>query len=75
MKQQKKSFAAKKNLRLVEIKDAPQKWVLKNVSGGILVQDNDIRPLTESDLKVVTKRHRHPKKSVRCYSHGKSAST
>ncbi len=53
-------FAAKKNLRLVEIKDAPQKWVLKNVSGGILVQDNDIRPLTDADLKVVTKRQPTP---------------
>jgi phosphoribosylaminoimidazolecarboxamide formyltransferase/IMP cyclohydrolase len=49
-------FSAKKNLRLVEIADAPQKWVLKNVSGGILVQDADVRPLEESDLKVVTKR-------------------
>src|SRR5437868_1087992 len=49
-------FASKKNLRLVEITDAPQKWVLKNVSGGILVQDTDMRPLQESDLKVVTKR-------------------
>jgi phosphoribosylaminoimidazolecarboxamide formyltransferase/IMP cyclohydrolase len=56
----KEKFAAKKNLRLVEIKDAPQKWVLKNVSGGILVQDNDIRPLTDSDLKVVTKRQPTP---------------
>ena len=49
-------FAAKKNLRLVEIRHEPQKWVLKNVSGGILLQDNDIRPLTEADLKVVTTR-------------------
>jgi phosphoribosylaminoimidazolecarboxamide formyltransferase / IMP cyclohydrolase len=49
-------FSAKKNLRLVEIADAPQKWVLKNVSGGILVQDADVRPLQESDLKVVSKR-------------------
>ncbi len=52
----KAKFAAKKNLRLVEIRPAPQKWVLKNVSGGILVQDADLRPLRESDLKVVTKR-------------------
>ena len=52
----KAKFASKKNLRLVEIKDIPQKWVLKNVSGGILVQDADVRPLTEADLKVVTKR-------------------
>ena len=52
----KAKFAAKKNLRLVEITDAPQKWVLKNVSGGILVQDADTRVLQEADLKVVTKR-------------------
>jgi phosphoribosylaminoimidazolecarboxamide formyltransferase/IMP cyclohydrolase len=52
----KAKFAGKKNLRLVEIADAPQKWVLKNVSGGILVQDTDVRPLGDADLKVVTKR-------------------
>jgi len=49
-------FAAKKNLRLVEISHSPQKWVLKNVSGGMLVQDADLHQLQESDLKVVTKR-------------------
>jgi phosphoribosylaminoimidazolecarboxamide formyltransferase / IMP cyclohydrolase len=49
-------FAGKKNLRLVEISNAPQKWVLKNVSGGILVQDADVRPLEPSDLKVASKR-------------------
>jgi phosphoribosylaminoimidazolecarboxamide formyltransferase / IMP cyclohydrolase len=49
-------FSAKKNLRLVEVAAAPQKWLLKNVSGGILVQDADVRPLHESDLKLVTKR-------------------
>ncbi|HTR65931.1 MAG TPA: bifunctional phosphoribosylaminoimidazolecarboxamide formyltransferase/IMP cyclohydrolase, partial [Terriglobales bacterium] len=52
----KAKFAAKKNLRLVEIAPAAQKWVLKNVSGGILVQDTDVRSLTEADLKVVTRR-------------------
>ncbi len=52
----KTAFASRKNLRLLEIVPAPEKWVLKNVSGGILVQDADIRPLTESDLKAVTKR-------------------
>ena len=52
----KTKFSAKKNLRLVEVTDAPQKWVLKNVSGGMLVQDADVRPLRENDLKVVTKR-------------------
>jgi phosphoribosylaminoimidazolecarboxamide formyltransferase / IMP cyclohydrolase len=49
-------FASKKNLRLVEITPADQKWTLKNVSGGLLVQDSDIGPLRDADLKVVTKR-------------------
>jgi phosphoribosylaminoimidazolecarboxamide formyltransferase/IMP cyclohydrolase len=49
-------FATKKNLRLVEVKAGPQKWVLKNVSGGILLQDNDVRPLQDIDLRVVTQR-------------------
>jgi phosphoribosylaminoimidazolecarboxamide formyltransferase / IMP cyclohydrolase len=49
-------FASKKNLRLVEVKNAPQKWVLKNISGGILLQNVDSRPLQDIDLKVVTKR-------------------
>ena len=49
-------FAAKKNLRLVEVVPTEQKWVLKNVSGGVLLQDNDVRPLTDADLKVVTER-------------------
>jgi phosphoribosylaminoimidazolecarboxamide formyltransferase / IMP cyclohydrolase len=52
----KAKFASKKNLRLVEINDARQKSVLKNVSGGILLQDADVRPLAESDLKVVSQR-------------------
>jgi phosphoribosylaminoimidazolecarboxamide formyltransferase/IMP cyclohydrolase len=52
----KAKFAAKKNLRLVEVVPSDQKWVLKNVSGGMLVQDADARPLSEADLRVVTKR-------------------
>jgi len=52
----KAKFASKKNLRLVEVKPARQKWVLKNVSGGMLVQDMDSRALADNDLKVVTKR-------------------
>jgi phosphoribosylaminoimidazolecarboxamide formyltransferase/IMP cyclohydrolase len=47
-------FAAKKNLRLVEIHSAPLKPVLKQVSGGLLVQDADTGTVTESELKVVT---------------------
>jgi phosphoribosylaminoimidazolecarboxamide formyltransferase/IMP cyclohydrolase len=49
-------FAAKKNLRLVEVKAGPHPWVMKHVSGGMLVQDADVRPLTEADLKVVSAR-------------------
>ncbi len=49
-------FAAKKNLRLVEVKQGDHKLVMKHVSGGMLVQDADIRPLTQADLKVVTQR-------------------
>jgi phosphoribosylaminoimidazolecarboxamide formyltransferase/IMP cyclohydrolase len=53
-------FASKKNLRLLEVTNSPEKWVLKKVSGGILVQDSDVRPLSEGDLKVVTKRQPTP---------------
>jgi phosphoribosylaminoimidazolecarboxamide formyltransferase/IMP cyclohydrolase len=49
-------FASKKNLRLVEVPAGEQPWVLKNISGGVLVQDSDLRKLSEADLKVVTKR-------------------
>src|SRR5213079_3226345 len=49
-------FSSKKNLRLVEITNSPQKWVLKNISGGMLVQDADLHQLKESDIKVVTTR-------------------
>jgi phosphoribosylaminoimidazolecarboxamide formyltransferase / IMP cyclohydrolase len=49
-------LAGKKNLRLVEVPAAKPTWVLKQVSGGMLVQDPDQRPLTAADIKVVTKR-------------------
>jgi phosphoribosylaminoimidazolecarboxamide formyltransferase / IMP cyclohydrolase len=52
----KEKFAAKKNLRLVEVKPSTQKSAMKQVSGGMLVQDADVRPLTQSDLKVATTR-------------------
>jgi phosphoribosylaminoimidazolecarboxamide formyltransferase / IMP cyclohydrolase len=52
----KAAFAPKKNLRLVEVPTGEQAWVLKNISGGMLVQDSDRHKLTEADLKVVTKR-------------------
>ena len=56
----KEIFAAKKNLRLVEVVPMEQKWVLKNVSGGVLLQDNDMHPITEADLKVVSERKPTP---------------
>jgi phosphoribosylaminoimidazolecarboxamide formyltransferase/IMP cyclohydrolase len=49
-------FGSKKNLRLVEVDPSHSKWVLKNVSGGMLVQDADLRPLAEADLKIVSRR-------------------
>src|SRR5207245_6085482 len=52
----KEKFAAKKNLRLMEVAKSEPKWTLKNVSGGLLLQDEDHRPLTEADLKIVSKR-------------------
>jgi len=52
----KEKFAAKKNLRLVEVAKSNDKWVMKHVSGGMLAQDVDARPLTPADLKVVTER-------------------
>jgi len=56
-------FAAKKNLRLVEVAPSDQQWTLKNVSGGMLVQDADIRPLRPADLKIVTKRPPTPEET------------
>jgi phosphoribosylaminoimidazolecarboxamide formyltransferase/IMP cyclohydrolase len=40
----------------VEVPPGQPKWVLKNISGGVLLQENDRRKLTEADLQVVTKR-------------------
>jgi phosphoribosylaminoimidazolecarboxamide formyltransferase/IMP cyclohydrolase len=49
-------FSAKKNLRLLEISPAASPRTLKQVSGGLLVQDADRRHIAEADLQVVTKR-------------------
>ncbi len=59
----KSKFGSKKNLRLVEVMPANPKWVLKNVSGGMLVQDTDMRPLQDTELKVVTKRAPTPEET------------
>ena len=47
-------FAAKKNLRLVEVRPAPVRPVVKHVSGGLLLQDADTARVAGSELKVVT---------------------
>jgi phosphoribosylaminoimidazolecarboxamide formyltransferase/IMP cyclohydrolase len=49
-------FAAKKNLRLIEVHSAAAKPVVKQVSGGLLVQDADTGHVSEADLKIVTSR-------------------
>ncbi|MBI2682364.1 MAG: bifunctional phosphoribosylaminoimidazolecarboxamide formyltransferase/IMP cyclohydrolase [Acidobacteriales bacterium] len=49
-------FAAKKNLRLLEVTPAAHGLTFKQVSGGMLAQDADVHPLTPADLKVVSKR-------------------
>ena len=51
-------FAAKRNLRLVQVRidahAATPKPVIKHISGGLLLQDADTARITESELKVVT---------------------
>ena len=51
-------FAAKKNLRLVEVRSAPSRPVVKHVSGGLLMQDADTGRINASaldpGLKIVT---------------------
>jgi len=49
-------LAAKKNLRLVEVRSAQPRPVVKHVSGGLLLQDADTGRIVESGLKVVTSR-------------------
>ena len=68
-------FAAKKNLRLVEVKAAPVKPVIKNVSGGLLLQDADTGRVTESELKVATWRPPTAEELRHCYLPGAYAST
>ena len=50
-------FAAKKNLRLLEMDSAAAgELELKRISGGVLVQEPDARTLDEKDLRIVTDR-------------------
>jgi phosphoribosylaminoimidazolecarboxamide formyltransferase / IMP cyclohydrolase len=49
-------FAAKKNLRLIAVTPGKTSRVLKQVSGGLLLQDADSARVAAGDLKVVTAR-------------------
>ncbi len=49
-------FAAKKNLRLLQIVPARASRALKQISGGMLLQDADRGSLAQVELKAVTKR-------------------
>jgi phosphoribosylaminoimidazolecarboxamide formyltransferase/IMP cyclohydrolase len=51
-------FAAKKNLRLVEMprEATPLDLELKRIAGGVLVQEPDLHELNEAELKVATRR-------------------
>ena len=53
-------FAARKNLRLVEIIPASESRAMKQISGGMLLQDADTAHITEPDLKIVTRRKPTP---------------
>nr|MCK4463680.1 bifunctional phosphoribosylaminoimidazolecarboxamide formyltransferase/IMP cyclohydrolase [Candidatus Omnitrophota bacterium] len=58
-KKAKEIFSKKKNLRLLEVPDfkkTARETDLKKVVGGLLVQDMDLRFVTEKDLKIVTRK-------------------
>ena len=48
-------FKAKKNLRLLKVKDARPSRVIRQVSGGLLLQDPDGGCVTADELKIVTR--------------------
>ncbi|HZD51040.1 MAG TPA: bifunctional phosphoribosylaminoimidazolecarboxamide formyltransferase/IMP cyclohydrolase [Silvibacterium sp.] len=49
-------LGTKKNLRLVEVRDGDYRFVLKQVSGGLLLQDADRGHVTAAGLETVTAR-------------------
>lgn len=53
-------LSAKKNLRLIQITPAHTPRVLKQISGGMLVQTADSRRITAADLTIATKRQPTP---------------
>ena len=53
-------FAAKKNLRLLQITPTQTPRILKQISGGFLLQDGDHRQIAEVDLTTATDRQPTP---------------
>ena len=51
-------FSRRKELRLLEIDPVAQKYIMKAISGGFLLQSADLHRLNRGDLKLVT--HREP---------------
>ncbi|MEO6964772.1 MAG: bifunctional phosphoribosylaminoimidazolecarboxamide formyltransferase/IMP cyclohydrolase [Acidobacteriaceae bacterium] len=51
-----KIFAAKKNLRLVEVTSGESGRILKHISGGLLLQDADRGHVEADGLKIATQR-------------------
>jgi len=50
-------LAKKKNLRLVEIEPAAEdRWRLRSLSGGVLLQEKDVEELDPRDFRTVTRR-------------------
>jgi phosphoribosylaminoimidazolecarboxamide formyltransferase / IMP cyclohydrolase len=49
-------FGAKKNLRLLTVKPAQPSKAVKQISGGLILQDADIGAVSAAELKVVTVR-------------------
>ena len=49
-------FGSKKNLRLLTVRPANNARVLRQISGGLLLQDADNAPLSITDLKIASSR-------------------
>jgi len=49
-------FGKRKDLRVLEVMPGPMKYVIKAVSGGVLVQDNDLHQLDPATVNVVSRR-------------------
>jgi phosphoribosylaminoimidazolecarboxamide formyltransferase/IMP cyclohydrolase len=54
-----KILTQKKNVRIIQVDLQEYKqtgWTLKQVSGGLLLQEKDVKGITAEELKVVTKK-------------------